>query len=91
MFNIPLLTVTVGFVSVVATMVTTLWHRRINGPEATSQIVTASSLILVQLQDRIAVLEMRVAQVENDNKRYYRLYGPLPPPGIEHTEHGDKH
>lgn len=80
MFDVATITVLVGLVSVVATVASTLWHRRLKGPEATSQIVTASTLFLKQLQDRIEVLEERIGHLELENRQYYRLYGPLPPP-----------
>lgn len=72
------LTIIVGAVSVLATAIATFWHKRSDGPEASAQMITASSLILAQLQDRIAVLEGRVEKLEEENEEYHRLFGPLP-------------
>lgn len=86
MLDVATLTALVGVVSVAATVGTTLWHKRSEGPEAASQMVTASTLMLAQLQDRIEVLESRVGRLESENSAYYRLYGPLPRGG----EHPDR-
>ncbi len=64
---------------------TTLWNRRSGGPDAQAQMVTASTLLLSQLQGRIEALEARVASLESENadheanlRAYEALYGPLP-------------
>jgi hypothetical protein len=52
-------------------------------------MVTATTLLLAQLQTRVAALESRVAMLEteveeheNNLKIYEDLYGPLPTPNI---------
>ncbi len=57
---------------------TTLWNRRRRGPESSSQMLTASTLLLTQLQVRIDSLERRVEHLEAENSAYFRLHGPLP-------------
>lgn len=74
-----------GLLSVFTTGGVTVWSRRRAGPMAHAQIVTASTLLLAQLQTRVAALEARVATLETENLeheanlvRYEALYGPLP-------------
>lgn len=78
-------TVLAGLGSVLITATTTIWLRRRSGPEAQAAIVTASTLLLAQLQTRIAALEGRVKLLERENlihetrlRHYEDLYGPLP-------------
>lgn len=78
MNNITAVTLVASLLSVVITAGTALWRNRTTGPAASSQIVTASTTLLDQLQDRIEVLEYRVLQIENENAQYRALYGPLP-------------
>ena len=84
MIDVAQLTIIAGLVSVVVTAGATLWHKRADGPDASAQMVTASSLILAQLQERIAVLEERVEKLEDENMAYHRLFGPLPDRPADH-------
>lgn len=56
----------------------TLWAKRRSSPESEANMLTASTLLLAQLQARVAALETRVAILETENAEYHHLYGPLP-------------
>ena len=82
--SIPLIA---GLISVSLAQGATLWIKRRTSPEAQAQIVTASTLLLAQLQHRVAALETRLEHLEAEievheiNLRTYEdLYGPLPYP-----------
>ena len=68
-----------GGLSSLAAIGVTAWRVRRDGPEAGAQLVTASSLLLAQLQRRISALEERLDYAIAENDAYERLYGPLPP------------
>ena len=85
--SVALASVIAGVVSVGLSGAVTLWSRRTSGPQAHATIVNASTLLLAQLQTRVAALETRVADLEKENQeheanleRYETLYGPLPVP-----------
>ena len=87
-----LVTLLVGIGSVAITAGTTIWHRRRRGPDATATMVTASTLLLEQLQRRVSALEaqtvdqdLRIRMLEEENaehentiERYRLMFGPLP-------------
>lgn len=74
-----------GAITSIGALVATFWRIRRSSPESEAQIVTASTLLLEQLQRRIVALEQRTAALEAENsehERKLRLYeqafGPLP-------------
>lgn len=75
----------IGAMTSLAAVGTTVWKVRRGGPEAQAQMVTASTLLLEQLQQRIQVLEDRIYFLERENAeheqallRYTRMYGKFP-------------
>lgn len=75
----------VGALTSVAAVGATAWKMRRGGPESQAQMVTASTLLLEQLQRRITALEQRTAALELENAahelnllRYAEAFGPLP-------------
>jgi hypothetical protein len=76
-----------GLVTALAATAATMWRQRSRGPESQATLIGAADTLIRQLQDRVLVLERRVADVETINDRldkelnlYYRSFGPLPEP-----------
>lgn len=83
--TVALATILAGVSSVGLTGGITLWLRRSTGSEAHSQMVTATTLLLAQLQTRVAALEGRLTTLESEIedheeslRQYEALFGPLP-------------
>ena len=63
---------------------TTLYHRRKDGPDIQKSLVEATTLLLSQLQSRVLVLETKIeelegelAQVRMENRMYRDKHGPI--------------
>ncbi len=83
--SIAIATLLAAALTAAAATASTLWAKRRGGPDAHLATITASTMLMAQLQTRlasqdarIALLEERVAHLEEENTAYHRLYGPLP-------------
>lgn len=83
--NLSEVVLLLGAVTSMGALFATFWRIRRSSPESEAQIVTASTLLLEQLQRRIVALEQRTAALETENSEHERklrlyeaMYGPLP-------------
>jgi hypothetical protein len=67
-----------AFVSTVVTVTVPLYKSRSKGPESTALLLTASATYFAEVHDRLETLELRLSQLEKENRRYFDLHGPLP-------------
>jgi hypothetical protein len=76
--NPTLAIIVAAFISACIPAAAVVWRNRKDSPESMAVVLASSTTYLIELHARLSALEGRVAVLERENQRYYRLHGPLP-------------